>query len=119
MIKNADGFWRASQANELNSLQSIESGKGYLVYMNTAGTLEISGKLAVTPLQATSLHKGWNMIGYPCMGGESLNPEPISNYFNTTNCEIVKNFDGFWQPNGSTNSIYNFESGKGYFVLKR
>lgn len=31
---------------------------------------------------------------------------------------IIKNFDGFWEPNGTLNSIQNFEPGKAYFIKK-
>lgn len=116
IVKNADGFWKPNQPDAFNSIQTIEPGKGYLVNMNTAGTITISGipytgELLFAPT-------GWQLIGYPCTGvGESLfAPRPISNYFNTTNCQIIKNFDGFWVPNGTMNSIQNFEVGKGYFV---
>ncbi|HPM13555.1 MAG TPA: discoidin domain-containing protein, partial [Bacteroidales bacterium] len=98
IVKNADGFWKPNQPEQLNSLQYIEPGKGYLVYMNAAENLTISG--------------------IPCRGELLFVPTPISNYFNTTNCNMIKNFDGFWVPNGAINSIENFESGKGYFLKK-
>lgn len=116
IIKNADGFWKSTLSEELNSLQTLEPYKGYLVYMNTAATLEITGVLPTETWQATSLQNGWNMVGYP-NGGESLPPISISTYFNATNCQTVKNFEGFWAPNSSINSIDTFEAGKGYFIL--
>ncbi|OQA97968.1 MAG: F5/8 type C domain protein [Bacteroidetes bacterium ADurb.Bin217] len=118
IVKNADGFWKPNQPEQLNSLQYIEPGKGYLVYMNAAENLTISG----IPCRGELLFAptGWQLIGYPCTDvGELLFvPTPISNYFNTTNCNMIKNFDGFWVPNGAINSIENFESGKGYFLKK-
>ena len=114
IVKNSDGFWKSSQSEQLNSLHTIEPGKGYLVYMNTAGTIEItgipcSGKLLFAPT-------GWQLIGYPCCKDAwPCVSTPISDYFNATNAEIIKNFDGFWQPNGSVNSITEFIPGKGYF----
>ncbi|HPM13048.1 MAG TPA: hypothetical protein PK734_06135, partial [Bacteroidales bacterium] len=89
--------------------------QGYLVNMNTAGTLTISGIPCTGILQYAPT--GWQLIGYPCTGILPLAPTPISNYFNTTNCRIIKNFDGYWQPGGVNNSITNFEPGKAYFVM--
>ncbi|HPM13270.1 MAG TPA: hypothetical protein PK734_07255 [Bacteroidales bacterium] len=118
IVKNADGFWKPNQPNQFNSLQTLEPGNGYLVYMNTAGTITISG----IPCTGEILFAptGWQLIGYPCTGvGELLfAPTPISNYFNTTNCKMIKNFDGFWVPFGTTNSIQNFEQGKGYWMKR-
>ncbi len=117
-VKNADGFWKPNQPEQFNSLQTLEPGKGYLVNMNAAGTIAISG----IPCTGEKFFAptGWQLIGYPCTGvgvGELLfAPTPISNYFNTTNCKMIKNFDGFWVPNGTTNSIQNFEQGKGYWM---
>ena len=113
-IKNADVFWKLGQAAELNKLTHIHAGVGYLVFMNTAGTLTISGIPCTGVLQY--IPTGWQLIGYPCTGESLFAPIPISNYFNVTNCEIIKNFDGFWEPGGITNSITNFEQGKGYFL---
>jgi hypothetical protein len=116
-IKTMNHFWRKDQPDFLNSLQSIAAGQGYLVKMNTAGILTIIG----TPLTINNLpltiNDGWNLIGYPS-GETSLAPAPFSNYFNATNAQIIKSFDGFWVPNGTLNSIENFEVGKGYFIKK-
>lgn len=119
IVKNADGFWKSNIADEYNSLQYIEPQKGYLVYMNTAATLEITGSLSLETWNSSpSLQNGWNMIGYPGTGEDSFSPIPFSHYFNATNCQHIKNFDGHWTPNGATNSITHFEQGKGYFILK-
>ena len=120
-VKNTEGFWKPNQAEQLNSLHTIEPGMGYLVYMNTAGIIEISGIPVETPnlgVSTTNLGAptGWQLIGYPgCTDAWPCVSTPISNYFNATNAETIKNFDGFWTPDGMLNSIENFEVGKGYF----
>jgi hypothetical protein len=110
-IKTMDSFWRAGQPDYLNSLQSIAPGQGYLVKMNTAGTLTVTGTHCTGVLQYAPT--GWQLIGVPFQTAT-----PFSDYFNTTNCEVIKNFDGYWMPNGTANSIENLEPGKGYFILK-
>jgi hypothetical protein len=118
MVKNMDGFWKANQPEQLNSLQTIEPGNGYLVYMNTAGTIEITG-MPVETQHASSLRNGWNMIGYPgCTDAIHCVSIPISDYFEASDSEIIKNFEGFWEPDSPLNSIQNFEPGKAYFLKK-
>lgn len=51
-----------------------------------------------------------NFVGYPYGVNKDINT-PISD-----KVEFVKNFDGFFQPGGSVNSITNFIPGKGYFI---
>ncbi len=112
MVKDANGFWKKGQNTALNSLKTITPGKGYLVNMNAAGTLSITGIPSTSVLQyAPTL--GWQLIGSPFQ-----TTTPFSNYFTISNCQTIKNFDGFWQPNGTVNSITNLESGKGYFLKK-
>ncbi len=85
---------------------------GYLVKMSTATTLTIQG----VPLNQTITipnNPGWYLIGCPYQ-----TVTPISNYFNINNCKQIKNFTGFWIPDGTKNSIINFEPGKGYFLRK-
>ncbi|MBK8806615.1 MAG: carbohydrate-binding protein [Bacteroidales bacterium] len=109
-IKTMNSFWKKSQPNFLNSLKTITPGEGYLVNMNTEGTLSITGTPIVATLHTTSL-QGWTIVGCPFQTAM-----PLSSYFNTNNCEIIKNFDGYWSPNGMQNSIQNLEPGKAYFM---
>lgn len=110
MIKDAEGFWKAGQIDVFNTLHTIKAGKGYLVYMNTAGTLMMVGGQCKSLLQYAPTEQ-WQLIGCPFQS-----PIPFPNYFNTANCEMIKNFDGFGMPNGTTNSINNIEPSKAYFI---
>jgi len=112
-IKTMNAFWRKGQNVAFNSLKSIGSGKGYLVYMNVAGTLNIYGRPSVETQNFASLQNGWQLIGCPYKS-----PTAISTIFNSTNCKMVKNLDGFWVPNGTLNSFTNIDKGKGYFIKK-
>ncbi|MFQ3579328.1 MAG: hypothetical protein SNJ71_04210, partial [Bacteroidales bacterium] len=113
VIKNMDYFWKKTNPSFLNTLKTITAGQGYLINMNTSGTLFITGIPMVETQNFTSLKIGWNLIGCPFQ-----KPIPFSQYFNATNCKQIKNFDGFWTPNGTINSIQNFEAGKGYFFMR-
>lgn len=112
-IKTADVFWKEGLAPEFNHLQEIEAGKGYLVYMNTAGVLEITGVPTVeTPNLGVST-VGWNLIGCPFQ-----NTTEFSLFFDETNVQIIKDFNGFWIPNDPVSSIDSFAPGRGYYVKK-
>jgi xyloglucan-specific exo-beta-1,4-glucanase len=110
-IKTMDGFWRKGQDDAFNSLKSITAGEGYLVYMNVSGSLTVSGTQNLQGFKnLEGLNAGWQLIGCPYQTAE-----PMAGIFGSKFSE-VKNFDGFWMPNGTANSIENLEPGKGYFA---
>jgi len=112
-IKTASAFWYKGQNLAFNSLNTMSAGQGYLVKMNAATSISITGVPLSGPAQypVNTLKAGWNLLGCPYQ-----NTTPFTNHFNATNCQIIKNFDGFWQPGGTTNSITNFEPGKAYYI---
>lgn len=112
-IKTMDAFWRLGQTDAFNSLKQIEPGNAYLVNMNASGTLTIIGIPVETASFATNIKTGWQLIGCPFQN--SIN---ITNYFNSTNCLRLKDFNGFWIPNGTLNSLNSIEPSKGYFIKK-
>lgn len=63
VIKNNDGFYHSGKTSELQSLQHLNAGDGYLIYMNVAGTLSVEGALSEN--KTTSIKSGWNLIGVP------------------------------------------------------
>ncbi len=117
MVKDMNGFWLRSQADDLQSFTSISPHKGYMVYAQSATNFTVKGILA--PQTVQTYQQGWNLIGYPgCNQANNCANYSISELFNATNCQHIKNFDGFWMPNGTQNSIQNFEIGKGYFYKR-
>ena len=109
-IKTASSFWEKGQSAALNSLTTLQAGSGYLIKMNASGTLSVTGSPFIASY-SLPLKKGWNMVGCPFQTTKLL-----SATFNSTNCSIIKNFDGFWIPNGTVNSLSNSVPGKGYFI---
>src|SRR5690606_24315858 len=101
IIKNSDGFYKSSQNAAFNSLTTIEVGKSYLVYANSAGNLEVEGSRSSSI--STPLTQGWNMIGVPRTSNSSIATTILG-----TPAQTIKNFDGFYQTGGNTNSITNF-----------
>lgn len=111
-IKTLSDFWDKDQEETFNSLQSISAGKGYLIFMNSAGKLSLTGKAMTEQLFATEQAE-WQLIGCPYQI-----PTPFSKYFSSSNSSLIKSFTGTWQPGSNTNSIENFEPGKAYFLRK-
>lgn len=109
-VKNYDGFWKSGQLPAYNSLKSIADGGAYLVKMKTASTLHVLGAYVTLPY-SISLQTGWNLVGNPMPSVQS-----ISSKVGSIPVQSIKNFEGFWIPGGTLNSITNFEPGKGYFI---
>ena len=60
-----DAFWREGQDNAFNSLKTITPGEGYLVNMNVAGELKITGMPFNIQNPTFNISKGWQLIGCP------------------------------------------------------
>ena len=112
-IKTMNSFWRKGQNIAFNCLKTISTGQGYFVNMNVADTLIIYGTPSVETQNFASLQSGWQLIGCPYQTSTAF-----STIFNTTNSKIIKDFNGYWIPTGTTNSITSFIPGKGYFIKK-
>lgn len=115
-IKNADAFYSPSNSLAVfNSLKSIEQGKAYLVKMKAATTLTLSGTPTTftAAKQLNAMKSGWNLVG--CIYQAST---PIATAFDLTKISAIKNFNGFYIPNGTANSLTNVVPNMGYFVKK-
>ena len=109
-IKTFDSFWKNGQIPAFNSLNTIKDGTAYLVKMKASSVLTISATPVTTPIQIP-LSSGWNLLGCPIISSQN-----IVLIINTLPILTVKNFEGFWLPSGSLNSISTFDPGKGYFI---
>ena len=61
-----------SQFTVHSSLQSIEAGKGYWIFMTEEGVLTYAGQLVSLP--AVRLFPGWNLIGQRGIGSKPIAP---------------------------------------------
>ena len=117
-VKDMNYFWLKGENNALNGLKTIQAGNGYFINMNAEGTLSVIGipmrtNLDVRANNNSPLQTGWQMIGCPYQ-----TIQDFSSFLNATQSQQIKNFDGFWIPNGTTNSISTFIPGKGYLLKK-
>lgn len=111
MIKTMSEFWSVTQPKYLNSLQNINPATGYFVLMKESSELTISGILCSDTLNTGLFDSGWQLLGSPFQTSV-----PFHELFTNEDVEVIKNFDGFWHPEGDDNGIFNLDSGKGYFV---
>jgi len=109
-IKSQDSFWKLGLPPYLNSLQTITPGQGYLVKMENGGMLVVPGLMVDASTHQQNSVPGWNLMGVSYQA-----PTPFSSLFDDENCQIIKNFDGFWKPDESIYSIDSLEPGKAYF----
>lgn len=105
-----------------NSIGDISASEGYYLKALQSTTLPITGQQTELPLQI-SLRTGWNMISYP--SDEPQNALEIIQPLIDTEVlyKVIDESGGvvfhlpFPPPNGQwSNSIGNFEPGKGYYV---
>ncbi len=109
-IKDMDVFWRAGQPGYLNTLKTIIPGNGYLVNMDSAETLTVTGMPIVVAQNPVQLRSGWQLVGCPYQTATPMAGVLGSSF------AVVKDFGGFWMPNNGQSSFTVFEPGKGYFI---
>ena len=114
-IKNQDHYWSKNQNAMFNSLTKITAGEGYLVRMNTKGTLKIVGKQMVPNIQKMIPQStvNWQLVGCPFASAKAF-----ADVYPPASCSAVKDFKGVWSPGAQGNSIDTFEPGKAYFIKK-
>lgn len=106
IIKTFSDFYKADQDPYLNSLNSIETGIGYLVYNSKDESLVISGEIK-TSTPFSNLSAGWNLVGVS---------ETASITDLPTNISIIKDFDSYYQKGNEHNSLSEVIKGKSYFI---
>ncbi len=113
VIKDDAGnvFWPDSNINEIHFWNFRQ---GYQIYMQSAGTLAVTGAIAVPESTTIPLTTGWNLVAYlrttPMMPDVAL--AKIKSQL-----VLVKNNDGdiFW-PQFNINTIGTMNPGEGYKV---
>lgn len=109
IIKNDDGFFQPNQAAYLQSITTLELGKGYVVKMSAAATLTVTGQEApATPIQVA---QGWNLIGYPVNA-----QQPTLDALGTVwqQVQVIKNFDSYLDKDSGL--LQTLTPGEGYYI---
>jgi len=113
-VKNMSGFWNSAQSDFLNSLTDITPGQGYLVKAAADTDITLAGLPIIVPTDPfAGSESGYQLIGCPYQY-----PAPLSSIFNATNCQSIKDFDGYWLPDNTMNNLSEILPGKAYFLKK-
>jgi hypothetical protein len=103
-----------------NTLLSLDTGKGYWIYMQTPGAIDVSQWAAVENPLPSALDRGWNLIGYngtnglPVSGGLQVISGQWSTIWNWTS--------GVWNAQAvpdlpaSVGALTNLYLGRAYWV---
>lgn len=110
-VKTFDSFWLSSQDKAFNGLSSIAAGRGYLVKIAGNASVSLRGTQMKEVIHPTVA--GWNLVG--CVFQSET---PFSSFYSAANCEVVKDFDGFWIPQLTGASISLMKPGKAYFMKR-
>jgi hypothetical protein len=98
-----------------NSLSQIEPGRGYWIYMEADGQLQISGESAS---RSISLKAGWNLVGYNSTKGATADTALASikdQYSVVYGYDTTSNSYRGYIP-GEDSSLTQIEPGKGYWI---
>lgn len=95
------------------TLSNMDAGKMYKVYSNAAAQVSVAGDACDSNLPL-SLNAGWNWLGYPVNGVQTL--AAALKDFSPAEGDVLMSQDGFsLYSNGKWNgTLSSFETGKGY-----
>jgi hypothetical protein len=102
-----------------NTLATMESGKGYWIYMNAAGTIDMTRW--TLPPATVSIYNGWNLVGY---AGTDNKHVPLALSTLPTNWSLVWNWEySRWQAKHRTisalpgfDALDTFRQMKAYWI---
>jgi len=105
-----------------NTIGEMSCTEGYYIKLTGAGTLSLEGVPAILPMDIP-LFSGWNIMGYPCAEDQDA-LQVVQSLIDAGVLYKVTDETGgtifhlpFPLPNGQwTNTIGNFENGKGYYI---
>ncbi|MFO7869270.1 MAG: hypothetical protein R6U95_08245 [Bacteroidales bacterium] len=107
IIKNANGFFKKNQPTEMQSIQTIQSGEAYLVFMESAANITFTG--SYSSKSTSSLHEGWNLLGIPVTSSVNVVNLPEETI-------IIKDFNEFHEPENNLGTLSELVPGKGYYI---
>jgi len=73
---------QGSAVSGQGTLVTIETGKGYWIYMNATGTIDMANWAVPPSTTAITLYPGWNLVGYN--GASAAIPDPALNSISST-----------------------------------
>lgn len=101
-----DGQWYVWHSDGAPSnLETLEGGRGYIFYMNSAYSLPLSTIdsfiSSTEPIHSIDVYEGWNMIGVSA-GEETDKEKPVADYFADVTASSVWEYASYY---GSLSSV--------------
>ncbi len=118
--ENGSNFYDPFGYDFLNTLTSIDAGRGYWVKVNENDQFSQQGML-LEDLYSVNLWEGWSIIGY-WLTENSIPEEAFAELIDSNNLVYATGFDeggfSFYDPNGLDilNTLTTLENGFGYML---
>jgi len=108
--------YHISKPSYLNDLKYIDQCKAIWLHITEPGgtTLTIIDNTIKTP-QTVSLHRGWNLVGYPSLGNKNRTVA-LNNLTFDTHVDAIWTYNATSQKWGEIGPSDYFERGKGYWI---
>ena len=125
IVKHYDaetGIWSSYVPGEGGALATMEDGKGYWIFMNTAAVLTVNGGETPDgggePVNYPVLENEWNLIGFKSVSDMKAE-DYIRDYTDKTldNDSILWNYKNGSYPSEPLHASDNLEPGYGYWLL--
>ena len=113
IVSATDEAYLDSRLGMTGTLKQLEAGQLYKVQMKAADTYTSTAKFCEANMPI-ALKPGWNWIGYPVDGAQSIG-KALSG-IKAENGDVILGQDGMatYTANGWTGTLSTFETGKGY-----
>jgi hypothetical protein len=114
-IRNETQSYDPNLPDFLNTLKTIDNGKGYWVKLNEATQIATRGKTINLSTLEISLNQGWNLISFPKNESENILTalESVSSYILEVRDETQS-----YDPNlpNFLNTLFTLQPNKGYWI---
>jgi hypothetical protein len=109
------GTYAPGGPSQANTLATIEPGKGYMVRLKEAASLEVGGE-PVGPSTPIVLTQGWHWLGYLGTGQKSV-PEALASIQGSYSWLLGEEGTHAPPPAPSHfNNLFTMQEGKGYLI---
>ena len=111
-IKNCSQTYSPTMAEHFNTLQALQTAKGYWVNNSSANTLSVQGQLLSPTSHSQALVSGWNLVSYLPDSSMAISTA-LAGIIDRV--QEVRSLNGSWTPSLG-GSFSTLEPGKAYWI---